>query len=49
MPGLIGSDIDTLCVAPKHIQREDFFTEMMEMLKSTPEVTEVAVCAEIII
>merc|ERR1711974_234804 len=26
-----GSDIDTLCVAPKHVQREDFF-EIFEAL-----------------
>ncbi|KAJ3215449.1 polynucleotide adenylyltransferase [Dinochytrium kinnereticum] len=36
-----GSDIDTLCVAPKHVQRDDFFAEMYEILKQRPEVTEV--------
>ena len=41
-----GSDIDTLCVAPKHIQREDFFTEMFELLKARPEVTELASVTE---
>ncbi|KAI9206106.1 polymerase [Polychytrium aggregatum] len=35
-----GADIDTLCVAPKHIQREEFFEDMYEMLKAHPEVTE---------
>ncbi|KAG0307835.1 polynucleotide adenylyltransferase [Dissophora globulifera] len=35
-----GSDIDTLCVVPKHVQREDFFEEMYEMLRRRPEVTE---------
>ncbi|EPQ26251.1 uncharacterized protein PFL1_06186 [Pseudozyma flocculosa PF-1] len=37
-----GSDIDTLCVVPKHIQREDFFSTFVEMLKAREEVTEVA-------
>ncbi|RKO87181.1 Poly(A) polymerase central domain-containing protein, partial [Blyttiomyces helicus] len=36
------SDIDTLCVAPKHVKREDFFEEMQEALKARPEVTEMA-------
>ncbi|KAF9362819.1 polynucleotide adenylyltransferase [Mortierella sp. NVP85] len=35
-----GTDIDTLCVVPKHVQREDFFEEMHEMLRRRPEVTE---------
>ncbi|KAJ3351189.1 polynucleotide adenylyltransferase [Entophlyctis luteolus] len=35
------SDIDTLCVAPKHVQREDFFTDMLDMLKERPEVSHV--------
>jgi len=34
-----GADIDTLCVTPKHIQREDFFEDMYEALKKRPEVT----------
>ncbi|KAK0552332.1 polynucleotide adenylyltransferase [Tilletia horrida] len=37
-----GSDIDTLCVVPKHVQREDFFTLFVEMLKQRDDVTEVA-------
>ncbi|KAI8804867.1 Poly(A) polymerase central domain-containing protein [Cladochytrium replicatum] len=36
-----GSDIDTLCVAPKHVQREDFFDYIYDMLKARPEVTEI--------
>ena len=28
-----GSDIDILCVAPKHIERENFFTYFEPMLK----------------
>ncbi|KAF9183741.1 polynucleotide adenylyltransferase [Haplosporangium sp. Z 11] len=35
-----GSDIDTLCVVPKHVSREDFFEVMHDMLNSRPEVTE---------
>ena len=31
-----GSDIDTLCVAPKHVQREDFF-EIFEVLLNAQE------------
>ncbi|KAJ3329356.1 polynucleotide adenylyltransferase [Blyttiomyces sp. JEL0837] len=37
-----GSDIDTLCVTPKHVQREDFFNEMFALLKARPEVTDVS-------
>lgn len=36
------SDIDTLCVAPKQVSREDFFREMPEMLAKIPEITEIA-------
>ena len=39
-----GSDIDTLCVVPKHISREDFFETLEPMLKETEGVTEVSVC-----
>ncbi|KAJ3091075.1 polynucleotide adenylyltransferase [Quaeritorhiza haematococci] len=35
-----GADIDTLCVSPKHVAREDFFLEMYEILKTQLEVTE---------
>ncbi|KAF9171586.1 polynucleotide adenylyltransferase [Mortierella sp. AD011] len=35
-----GSDIDTLCVVPRHVQREDFFGELHDMLRRRPEVTE---------
>ncbi|KAL4401506.1 polynucleotide adenylyltransferase [Malassezia pachydermatis] len=37
-----GSDIDTLCVAPKHVHREDFFTIFESLLKERDDVTEVA-------
>ncbi|KRX74050.1 Poly(A) polymerase gamma [Trichinella sp. T6] len=35
-----GADIDTLCVAPRHILREDFFTSFKDLLKSQSEVSE---------
>ncbi|KAH9943190.1 polymerase [Epithele typhae] len=37
-----GSDIDTLCVVPKHVSREDFFHVFEQMLKDTDGVTEVS-------
>ncbi|KAF7302260.1 Poly polymerase pla1 [Mycena indigotica] len=37
-----GSDIDTLCVVPKHILREDFFEHFEPMLKGLEGVTEVS-------
>ncbi|WVN87609.1 uncharacterized protein L203_102792 [Cryptococcus depauperatus CBS 7841] len=36
-----GSDIDTICVCPRHIYREHFFGEFQEMLRAWPEVTEI--------
>jgi poly(A) polymerase len=41
-----GSDIDTLCVAPKYVKREDFLEHMYETLKNRPEVTEITVVPE---
>ena len=37
-----GGDIDACCVVPKYIQRSDFFDSMVELLKSNPDVTELA-------
>ncbi|WFD29702.1 polynucleotide adenylyltransferase [Malassezia sp. CBS 17886] len=37
-----GSDIDTLCVAPKHVQREDFFSIFEALLKEREEASDVA-------
>lgn len=42
-PSLVGADIDTLCVVPTHVLREDFFIDMVELLKARHEVTELAV------
>lgn len=33
-----GADIDTLCVAPRHIERSDFFTSFVELLRQQDEV-----------
>lgn len=38
-----GSDIDTLCVVPKHVRREDFFEVFEPMLREMEGATEVAV------
>lgn len=40
-----GSDIDTLCVVPKHVSREDFFEVFEGMLREMEGVTEVSVSA----
>uniref|UniRef100_T1JA32 polynucleotide adenylyltransferase n=1 Tax=Strigamia maritima TaxID=126957 RepID=T1JA32_STRMM len=41
-----GADIDTLCVAPRHVDRADFFTSFYELLKEQPEVTELRAVEE---
>ncbi|CAG8591893.1 5828_t:CDS:10, partial [Diversispora eburnea] len=33
-----GTDIDTLCVVPRHVSREDFFTVMYDFLKKRNEI-----------
>ncbi|XP_023210754.1 poly(A) polymerase beta-like [Centruroides sculpturatus] len=33
-----GADIDTLCIAPRHIDRSDFFGSFVDLLKQQPEV-----------
>lgn len=38
-----GSDIDTLCVVPKHVVREDFFEVFEPMIKELEGCTEVSV------
>ncbi|KAI6127418.1 Poly(A) polymerase central domain-containing protein [Pisolithus croceorrhizus] len=37
-----GSDIDTLCVVPKHVSREDFFEVFEDLLRNMEGVTEVS-------
>jgi len=41
-----GTDIDTLCVVPRHVQREDFFKDMYDALAQLPEVTELTSIAD---
>lgn len=36
-----GSDIDTLMVVPKHVTRENFFTDFEQILRNRPEATEI--------
>ena len=38
-----GADIDALCVAPRHIDRSDYFSSFFEKLKLHPEVTDLRV------
>lgn len=38
-----GTDIDTLCVVPKHVSRDDFFEVFEPMLREVEGITEVAV------
>lgn len=38
-----GSDIDTLCVAPRNVTREDFFGKLREILEKTPHVTDLSI------
>lgn len=38
----VGSDIDSLVVAPRHVQREDFFSVFEPLLRARSEVTELA-------
>ena len=41
---LSGADIDTLCVAPRHVDRSDFFSSFLELLKEQDEVKDLRVC-----
>lgn len=38
-----GSDIDTLCVVPKHVSRDDFFEVFEPMLRELEGATDVSV------
>jgi poly(A) polymerase len=38
-----GADIDTLCVVPKHVSRDDFFEVFEPMLREVEGVSEVSV------
>ncbi|RUS80340.1 hypothetical protein EGW08_011909 [Elysia chlorotica] len=41
-----GADIDTLCVAPRHVERTDFFKSFYELLKTQPEVRDLRAVEE---
>ncbi|GFQ91216.1 poly(A) polymerase alpha [Trichonephila clavata] len=41
-----GSDIDILCVAPRHVERSDFFTSFVELLRKQPEVQDLRAIEE---
>jgi poly(A) polymerase len=41
-----GADIDALCVAPRHIDRSDYFTSFFEILKQQREVTDLRAVEE---
>jgi len=41
-----GADIDALCVAPRHVDRSDYFTSFVELLKQQPEVSELRAVEE---
>ncbi|XP_039279263.1 poly(A) polymerase type 3 [Nilaparvata lugens] len=41
-----GADIDALCVAPRHINRADYFTTFFDKLKQHPEVTDLRAVEE---
>ncbi|XP_033625951.1 poly(A) polymerase beta-like [Asterias rubens] len=41
-----GADIDTLCVAPRHVERTDFFTSFQEILRGMPEVKDLRAVEE---
>ncbi|KAH7971645.1 hypothetical protein HPB52_001143 [Rhipicephalus sanguineus] len=40
------ADIDTLCVAPRHIERSDFFTSFVELLRQQEEVKDLRAVEE---
>ena len=44
----LGADIDALCVAPRHVDRSDFFTSFYDKLKLQEEVKDLRVrkCSE---
>jgi len=38
-----GADIDALCVAPRHVERTDFFSSFYEKMKEQEEVKDLRV------
>lgn len=42
-----GGDIDTLCIAPRHIDRADFFSSFAEIMRKQPEIQKFMVNSKI--
>jgi len=40
---LLGADIDALCVAPRHIERTEFFSSFYKQLQSEPGIQDLRV------
>lgn len=40
---VVGADIDALCVAPRHVERTDFFQSFFEKLKQHEEIKDLRV------
>ncbi|EDS41507.1 Poly(A) polymerase gamma [Culex quinquefasciatus] len=43
------ANIDALCVAPRNIERQDYFGSFLELLKKQPEVTECRAVEEVLV
>jgi poly(A) polymerase len=43
---ILGGDIDTLLIAPRHIDRRDFFTSFVDVLRRQPEVCDLRAIEE---
>lgn len=41
-----GADIDALCVAPRHVERTDYFSTFFDKLKTVPEVSDLRAVEE---
>ena len=44
-----GADIDALCVAPRHVERTDFFLSFFEKLKLLEEIKDLRVRVYLIV
>ena len=40
---MTGADIDALCVAPRHVDRAEFFSSFIERLQSEPAIRDLRV------
>ena len=46
-PSLLGADIDTLLVAPRHVDRSEFFSSFIEMLQEEKSITNIRVSSSV--